>query len=337
MPMSLDLANKPRARLSDRHRLGGGGPFREATTTPTKPRSTRVSEAVLGDLVMKGVIVPRSAIKEGPVPRAGTTARAVSGSMLAQLIEDTFSEFEPGQRLPSERELAQRFSVGRPLVREALRTLVERGLVDVQVGRGTFVRRVTPNDAARPVDNLLRRQAITARQLIEARSMLESEAAQLACRRATTSEIEHMRDLIAAADKDDGLAARLRNDLEFHLSVVRAAHNPVIETMFAAILLPTAEMMFRSLSDPYVSREGLPYHEQVFLAIETRDEVTAASAARGHLLVSERMYGDDLDIDLDVLVQRQVSAARPKPDREALSADDVLSNVLRGLLPSEGF
>jgi DNA-binding FadR family transcriptional regulator len=269
------------------------------------------------------------------VPLALTTARAVSGSTLTQLIEDTLVEFEPGQRLPSEREFAQSFSVGRPLVREALRTLVERGVVEVQVGRGTFVRRVTPNDAARPVDNLLRRQAITARQLIEARSMLESEASQLACQRATTSEIEHMRDLIAEAGEEGGLATRLRNDLEFHLSVVRAAHNPVIETMFAAILLPTAEMMFRSLSDPYVSREGLPYHEQMFLAIETRDEEAAASAARGHLLVSERMYGDDLDIDLDVLVQRQISGARPTLERDGLSSDNVLASVLRGLLPSE--
>jgi GntR family transcriptional repressor for pyruvate dehydrogenase complex len=277
--------------------------------------------------------VPRYAIREGSVP----PARPASGSMLAQLIEDTFSGFEPGQRLPSERELAQHFSVGRPLVREALRTLVERGMVDVQVGRGTFVRRVTPNDAARPVDNLLRRQAITARQLIEARSMIESEAAQLACRRVATSEIEQMRELIAAADKDDGLAARLRNDLQFHMSVVRAAHNPVIETMFAAILVPTVEMMFRSLNDPHVSREGLPFHEQVFRAIEKRDEAAAASAARGHLLVSERMYGDDLDIDLDVLVHRQVRRTGPKPDREALSADDVIPNVLRGLLPSGGF
>jgi GntR family transcriptional regulator, transcriptional repressor for pyruvate dehydrogenase complex len=281
------------------------------------------------------MVAPRHVARDGSSRSTGKTARAVSGSVLAQHIEDTFSKLEPGQRLPSERELARRFYVGRPLVREALRTLVERGVVEVQVGRGTFVRQVTPNDAARPVDNLLRRQAITARQLIEARSMLESEASQLACHRATPAEIEHMRDLIAAA-KDIDLVPRLRNDLEFHLSVVRAAHNPVIETMFAAILLPTAEMMFRSLSDPHVSREGLPYHEQMFLAIEDRDEAAAASAARGHLLVSQRRYGDDLDIDLDVLVRRQSNGVRPKLEDEGFSADDVLSSVLSGLPLAEG-
>jgi len=268
----------------------------------------------------------------GTVSPAAVTSKAVSGSMLAQLIEETFVGLEPGERLPSERELAQNFSVGRPLVREALRTLVERGVVEVQVGRGTFVRRVTPNDAARPVDKLLRRQAITARQLVEARSMLESEASQLACRRARAPEIEHMRALIASADGAD-LVARLRNDLEFHLSVVRAAHNPVIETMFAAILLPTAEMMFRSLSDPGVSREGIPYHEQMLRAIESHDEAAAAKAARGHLLVSERRYGDDMDVDLDVLMRRQIKRTPPGGDGGGLSADDVLSSVLRGLMP----
>jgi GntR family transcriptional repressor for pyruvate dehydrogenase complex len=329
MPKGLVLASEPGARLGTPDRPSGSAPSSSGESTAARPVSADAHPVVPDDPVReKMTMAAQQAGSEGSEPPAGTTTRAVSGSMLAQLIEHTFIELQPGQRLPSERELAQQFSVGRPLVREALRTLVERGVVDVQVGRGTFVRRVTPGDAARPVDNLLRRQAITARQLIEARSMLESEASQLACRRATPADLEHMRDLVAVGS-EESLAAKVRNDLEFHLSIVRAAHNPVIETMFTAILLPTAEMMMRSLSDPYVSHEGLPYHEQMFLAISSRDESAAGSAARGHLGVSERMYGADLDVELDVLVRRRIIGAGRAFDRDGLSADDVLSSVLQ--------
>jgi DNA-binding FadR family transcriptional regulator len=225
--------------------------------------------------------------------------------------------------------LAKQFHVGRPLVREALRTLVARGIVEVQVGRGAFVRRVGPGDAARPVSNLLRRQAITARQLVEARSTLESAASQWACSRITAAELDHMHELVRASKRRGTLAARVRNDLEFHLSVVRAAHNPVIETMFDAILGPTADMMLRSLSDAHVSREGLPYHEQIYLAIKSGDEVAAARASRGHLEVSERMYGADMDIELDVLMQRLGRSGHPI-SRERLSVDDILVDDILG-------
>jgi len=254
-------------------------------------------------------------------------ANAVSGSTLAELIEATFRGLAPGQRLASERQLAEQFHVGRPLVREALRTLVARGIVEVQVGRGAFVRQVVPGDAARPVSNLLRRQAITARQLVEARSTLESAAAQLACSRVTPAELDHMRQLVRVSKRRGALAARVRNDLEFHLSVVRAAHNPVIETMFDAILGPTADMMLRSLSDAHVSREGLPYHEQIYWAIKSGDKAGAGSACRGHLEVSERIYGADMDIELDVLMRRLGRTGHPI-SRDRLSVDDILGAVL---------
>jgi GntR family transcriptional repressor for pyruvate dehydrogenase complex len=256
--------------------------------------------------------------------------KSISGSTLADLIEGTFLSDPPGRRLPSERQLAGHFEVGRPLVREALRTLSERGLIEVQAGRGIFVRRVLPVDAARPVDNLLRRQAITPRQLVEARSMLEGEASQLACTRATERDLRHLSELVAAGAKPRNLPARVRNDLEFHLSVVRAAHNPVIETMFAAILRPTAEMMLRSLSDPHVSRKGLPYHEHLYLAISDRDPRAAVQASRDHLRVSERTYGRDFDISLEILALRRLGVS-DAAERERSSLDDLLSSVLKGL------
>lgn len=253
-----------------------------------------------------------------------------AASKLADMIETMFVTGTAGQRLPSERQLALRYEVGRPLVREALRTLVERGVIDVQVGRGIFVRAVMPADAARPVDKLLRRQSVTARQLVEARSMLEGEASQLACSRATVRELDHLRDILAAFAGSRSLMVQVRNDLEFHLSVVRAAHNPVIETMFSAILRPTAEMMLRSLSDADVSREALPFHEQLYAAIRDRDSQAAALASRAHLQVSRQTYGADFDVELEVLASRRLAGATTI-EPEGLSVDDAIASVLEGL------
>ena len=258
----------------------------------------------------------------------------VTGSTLADRIEESLEGLVPGQRLASERQLAAQFHVGRPLVREALRTLVARGIVDVQVGRGSFVRQVAPGDVARPVGKLLRRQSITARQLVEARSTLESEACRLACARVTPAELDHMQELVRAGKRRGPLFARVRNDLEFHLSVVRAAHNPVIETMFVAILGPTADMMLSSLSNPHVSREGLPHHEQIFAAIKRSDEAAAARASRGHLELSDRMYGADMDVELEVLMHRLGRSGRPiSLDRltaDDIVLDDIVGGVVRG-------
>ena len=110
----------------------------------------------------------------------------VFGATLADLIGVKFLTCVQVHKLPSERQLTE-FQVSRPLVREALRTLVERAVIEVQVGRALFPRRVLPSDAARPFGNLLRWQAVTPRQLVEACLLLEGRRSWMAvpgCRRA---------------------------------------------------------------------------------------------------------------------------------------------------------
>src|SRR5438876_401286 len=88
----------------------------------------------------------------------------------AQLEAEVLSGgLEDGAKLPSERELALRLGVSRPLVREALRSLAERGLVEISPGRGTFVRTASMAEAVRPLGSHYLRQKITARHLLEVR------------------------------------------------------------------------------------------------------------------------------------------------------------------------
>ena len=108
-------------------------------------------------------------------------ARSSSDAIAVALEERVLSgEIAAGDRLASERILALEYGVSRPIVREALRSLIERGLIDVEPGRGAFVRDGTGPRRFPPLDIEYRRRGTTARQLSEARLMLETEAAALA-------------------------------------------------------------------------------------------------------------------------------------------------------------
>lgn len=191
-------------------------------------------------------------------------------------------------------------------MREALRSLVERGLIEISPGRGAFVRAARMSDAARPLDALYRRQNATPGDLVEARLMLEREAAGLAAQRAEPDELGVMERILARFDRTGDLIERARCDVAFHALIARMAHNPVIETMFSSIASLTFELMLRSLGDPTVSREGLPYHREISEAIRDRDPDRARKAIEGHLLIARRLYGDDLDRRLDLVARREL-------------------------------
>jgi GntR family transcriptional regulator, transcriptional repressor for pyruvate dehydrogenase complex len=233
-----------------------------------------------------------------------TLGRDVLASRLEEeLIGDGV---RPGTKLPSERQLALRFGVSRPLVREALRSLVERGLIEISPGRGAFVRAMRMSDAARPLDALYRRQNATPRDLVEARLMLEREAAGLAAERAEAGELEAMERILERFDRTGDLIERARCDISFHSLMARMSHNPLIETMFSSIAALTFELMLRSLSDPAVSREGLPYHREIADAIRNRNPDRAREAIEGHLLIARRLYGQDLDRGIDLVARREL-------------------------------
>jgi GntR family transcriptional repressor for pyruvate dehydrogenase complex len=222
---------------------------------------------------------------------------------LAQHLEETVlsGELPPGSKLPSERELAERFGASRPIVREVLSGLVERGLVDVRAGRGAFVRGARPSDAARPLGALFRRQNVTPHHVVVARSMLECEAAALASTHAEADDLEALESALADFDRASGIVEQSLCDVAFHMRIARASRNPVIATMFSAIVVPTFELMLRSLGDSTVAERGLPYHREILDAIRARDAEHARQAMAGHLSVAGRTYGADYMRDLDGL------------------------------------
>lgn len=211
--------------------------------------------------------------------------------------------------LPSERVLAQRFAVSRPFLREVLRGLEQRGVIDIVPARGAFVRDVGPLDAARATHDAYRHQGATPRHLVEARATLERQTATLAAERATDDDLAAIERARRSFDSADGLLARASADIAFHTLIARAAHNPVLETIFGAISTLVFETMIRSLGDTAVVRTGAPMHATIIEALLARDGERAADAMGRHINLANSTYGADLDQDLEELVRTILAPA----------------------------
>ncbi len=228
-------------------------------------------------------------------------------SLSAHLLDEILAgRIASGTKLPPERELARRFGLSRPIVREVLRGLAERGFVDILPSRGTYVREAQASDGARSLDTSFRRRNTTVRELAEARSMLETQAAALAAVNASEVEIAAMRRCLDDLKITTYVLEQARLDLAFHALVMHAGHNTVLESMYASITTLTFELMLRSLSDRQVRQAGTPDHEPIWSAIRDRDATAAAEAMRLHLEAARGLYGTDLDRGVDQVAQREL-------------------------------
>jgi GntR family transcriptional repressor for pyruvate dehydrogenase complex len=210
------------------------------------------------------------------------------------------------------------------MVREALRSLIERGLIEVEPGRGAFVRGDTGPRRFQPLDVEYRRRGTTARQLSETRLMLETEAAALATEHSDADDLAALGSALERLESSATPLDRVRNDLAFHAALVAAAHNPVIETMFASIQGLTVELMVRSAADPDIVRQSEPYHRIAYEAIRDRDPVAARAAIQAHLSIAASTYGEDYDRRLDTTAARAL---------RLIGAGAGLEEFLRAVLP----
>ena len=162
-------------------------------------------------------------------------------------------EWQLGHRLPGETTLAAQLGVGRSTLREAIRELAGRGVLESRQGAGVFV---TALDAAEDWDTVLRRSDIVT--VIEARIAIEAEGAALAARRRTPADLRAMlRALAARAESGDSVEGLVDADTAFHRTVVAAAHNDILLELFNAFVPRSRHAMIdmlriRPMRDPSV-------------------------------------------------------------------------------------
>ena len=151
-----------------------------------------------------------------------------------------------GDKLPPERQLVREFAASRVAVREALRALEHRGLVEVRQGSagGYFIREVDDTPVVRDLSTLFRLGRVSLAQLAEARALIEPESARLAASRITDHELKTLGACLEARTQA-GLTSRRRRglDAEFHRTVVAAARNPVHAVITHALMALEAEVI----------------------------------------------------------------------------------------------
>jgi GntR family transcriptional repressor for pyruvate dehydrogenase complex len=206
---------------------------------------------------------------------------------IVQQIEESIlkGEIVEGSQLPAERELAEQFGVSRTAVREAIKALQEKGLVDALPGRGTFVTNGSSNGMRRSLGRIVKGgEADGLAYLVEVREMLEPEIAALAATRADYEDLAAMRQALDAMDNAGPQSeAYIEADLDFHLALAEAAANPIVLSLIDSIVGLLREQRLRiSLVDGGPQR-GQHYHKSILEAIERRDPQGARAAMQAHL------------------------------------------------------
>lgn len=206
---------------------------------------------------------------------------------IVQQVEESIHKgvMKPGDQLPPERELAQQFGVSRTAVREAVKALHEKGLVEAYPGRGTFITDGTSYSMRQSLDRMLRvGQAEGSGFLAEVREILEPEIAAMAATRADAEDLASMREQIqlmdtARRDPDEFIEA----DLDFHLALAEAAANPIILSLIDSIVGLLREQRMGIFQVEGGPERGQYHHKKIMETIEHRDSAGAREAMKAHL------------------------------------------------------
>lgn len=206
---------------------------------------------------------------------------------IVQQIEESIltGTLKPGDQLPAERELAQRFGVSRTAVREAVKALQEKGLVEAYSGRGTFITKGTSHAIRQSLDWMMKVGQDGSLHLAEMRGILEPEIAALAATRIEEPHLSAMREAFQVMDRSrQDPVAFIEADLDFHLALAEAAANPLILSLIDSIVGLLREQRMRIFYVEGGPERGQYHHKRILDAVEKHDAEKARHAMRAHLL-----------------------------------------------------
>jgi len=211
-----------------------------------------------------------------------TKIYAEVAAQIERLILD--GTLQPGDKLPSERDLAERFDVSRSAIREAIRALELKGFVEPRPGEGTLVRTPTFDSLLNPLASLLGQKRELVAELLDVREMLEPPLAARAARHALPEDLAHLEDILRRqAERVSRQELAIEEDSEFHYTIARAARNSVILKVLDMFMDVLRESRERSLQVEGRREKSLAGHRRIFNAIKRRDPDAAEVAMLEHL------------------------------------------------------
>ena len=194
-------------------------------------------------------------------------------------------ELKPGDQLPSERELAEKFSISRGSLREAFRVLESRGLIKSKPGGGRFIRELKKDTIINAENIILSLEKSSILELLEAREMFEVKIAEVAAQRAIPEDIELIKKSLSNAKKEEKLDDKeMKRDTEFHIAVARASHNFVFINILKLHLDLLRETRGKTWQISGRKKEQQQEHQNIFKAIKEHNSKKASETMLKHLI-----------------------------------------------------
>jgi GntR family transcriptional regulator, transcriptional repressor for pyruvate dehydrogenase complex len=194
------------------------------------------------------------------------------------------TKLQPGDKLPSERELAELLAVSRSSIRDAIRSLELLGMVEPRQWAGTVVREISADSVVNPLATLLTRQRQSVTELLDFRKMLEPPLAARAATHASAEEVGEMEEILRRQEEKLRRGeVPVEEDTEFHYSIAMAAENSVVLKVLDVLMDLLRETRERSLQVEGRPQKSLAGHRRILSAIKRRDPAAAEAAMGRHI------------------------------------------------------
>jgi len=216
-------------------------------------------------------------------------SRVNLSQQVADHLEEMILSSTVSDKLPSEQQLAKRYSVSRPVIREALKLLQERGLVELKNGLGAFVTTPQTSTVSSAIGRIMQMNSISDKDLTQMRGIIEVNAAKLAAVNATDKDLEELRENITNfSDKTLSLKQRVSLDSRFHIIIAHASGNALLEMFNEVLIAMLADYMGKGVLVSGGVDDAIARHKKIADAICAHDVEASVKAMEEHIAYSEQ-------------------------------------------------
>ncbi len=228
-------------------------------------------------------------VEFSPVVRGPRLSDTIADRLLEAILSGQFQEGDP---LPSERDLGEQFGVSRTVVREAIRSLTTKGVVEVRSGRGVRVVRLDMAPVTEAMSLLLRGSTdLNFVKVHEVRTMLETHFAMLAAQRANDAEIAELDRIVDSMEEAvDDIEATSQLDVEFHRAIAKSADNELYLVLLDSIGTLLLQIRLATLAIPHHPAKVINEHRRIIEAIKLHDAELARTQMEDHLANVEEAW-----------------------------------------------
>ena len=219
---------------------------------------------------------------------------------ITEKLELKIKSMEVGEKLPSERKMAEDYGISRNMLRESLRVLCDKGLIDILPGKGAYVSNKQDERLTEHLQNMLFDNSDNLLDLVEVRELIEIEVCLKAVKVATEEDIQELERIFQMMEQNRKQVTKFNEcDMAFHLQLANASHNSIYPPLLAALYNISEQKIFR-ITELYPTRvdSAQREHRSIIEAIKMRDRKQAKQVALKHFNIQDILLSQSRLIEL---------------------------------------